>query len=71
MLNWIGLIIGFIGGFALGLLVLGYITRGMKKRELLADGEHRVWLGLLGWFFAGLGGWLGWLLGDYLSYAYR
>jgi hypothetical protein len=69
-MQWVGLILGTLAGFALGLVVLGYITRGMKKRELLADGDHRLWLGLLGWGFAALGGWLGYELSAYISLTY-
>lgn len=53
-------ILGFILGFAIGVLALAHITRGEKMRELLADKDKKLWLGLFGWFFAGVGAWVGW-----------
>ncbi len=63
MLNWVGLILGLAGGFAMGLIALGYITRGLHKKDILQDQDKRLWLGLLGWGFAAVGAALGWWLG--------
>lgn len=64
-------ILGFVGGFAAGLAVLAYIARGNDKKSLASDHDARLWLGLLGWAFALVGGWLGYMLGSYILYAYR
>ena len=71
MLPIIAAVLGTMLGFVFGLAVLTYITRGIKKKELLEDQDKKLWLGLLGWFFAIVGGWLGWQIGAYIAYAYR
>lgn len=71
MLPFIGAGLGTVGGFMLGLAVLAYITKDMRKKELVEDKDKKIWLGLLGWFFAIVGGWLGWQIGGYIAYAYR
>lgn len=58
--------LGFVLGFGLGILVLAHITRGEKMRELLADKDKKLWLGLFGWFFAAVGTWVGWQLASLL-----
>ena len=58
--------IGFILGFACGVYLLRYITRGIKAQEMLANHEMKFWLGLFGWFCAAAGAWMGWVLSRYL-----
>lgn len=41
--------IGFIGGFALGQIVLGYLLRSRTKEELLEDRSLRWKYGTLHW----------------------
>ncbi len=47
--------IGFIGGFALGLFLLGLMLKERTKRELLNDGSLKWRYGLFNWLIAGLG----------------
>jgi intracellular septation protein A len=48
-------VIGFFGGFALGLMVLSFLLRNVKSEDLLNDRFLKWKYGLLNWMFAGLG----------------
>ena len=52
-------IIGFIGGFALGLGVINMFLRSYTGRELMENKNLRWTYGLAVWLFAGLGAWAG------------
>jgi len=54
---WLYGIIGFIGGFAFGIFVIGLFLRGRPKRALMQDRSLRWTYGLAVWVFAGLGAW--------------
>jgi len=58
--------LGFVTGFAVGIVALAHITRGERMKELLGDSEKKFWLGLFGWFFAATGAWAGWQLSGLL-----
>jgi hypothetical protein len=49
-------------GFTLGLLSLMHITKGHNIRKLMENPKARRYLGLLGWLFAALGGYVGYQL---------
>lgn len=61
-LPYLGAFLGFVVGFAFGILALTYITRGERMKELMADKDKKLWLGLFGWFCAVVGTWVGWQL---------
>lgn len=48
-------IIGFIGGFIFGQMVLYFLTRHKDPEELLEDPVQKWKYGLLNWLIAGLG----------------
>lgn len=48
-------IIGFIGGFVFGQMVLLFFLRGKTREELLNDPYIKWKYGLLNWIIAGLG----------------
>lgn len=48
-------ILGFIGGFIFGLMLLHFLLRHKSKDELLNDRLLKVKYGLICWAFAGLG----------------
>lgn len=48
-------IVGFIGGFLAGQMVLYFLLRHKTNRELLTDHSLKVKYGLLCWAFAVLG----------------
>ena len=55
-------IIGFIGGFAIGLFVINLFLRRRQAAELVQDKSLRWTYGLAVWIMAGLGSWAGvWL----------
>lgn len=58
-------LLGFVGGFALGIIALLHITRGENVKALLDDPDKKLWLGLFGWFFAAVGAWTGWQLSHF------
>lgn len=70
-LHLIGLAIGLYGGFMLGVAALAHITKGENIKAVLDDKDKKMWLGLLAWGFAAVGGWLGWELASYVIYANR
>ena len=48
-------VIGFFGGFALGLMILSFLLRHVDRETLLTD-KHIKWkYGLLTWIIAALG----------------
>lgn len=67
----IGVTLGLVAGFILGLMALMHITKGESLKAVIADKDKKIWLGLLAWSFAGVGAWLGWELVTYLAYANR
>lgn len=48
-------IIGFIGGFALGQMILYVLLRERSRKELLENSSLKWTYGVLGWLIAGLG----------------
>lgn len=48
-------ILGFVGGFILGQMVLYFLLRHKTKEELLNDKSLKWTYGLINWAFAGLG----------------
>lgn len=52
-------VIGFILGFAAGLVVINLFLRTYSKSELVRNKSLRWTYGLAVWVFAGLGVWLG------------
>lgn len=46
-------ILGFIGGFALAMKILGYLLKDRSREELLQDRGLRLTYGLLAWGVAG------------------
>jgi amino acid transporter len=46
-------------GFTLGLFSLMHITKGHNVKQLMQNPKARRYLGLLGWLFAALGGYVG------------
>lgn len=48
-------IVGFIGGFILGQMVLHFLLRHKSTEELLNDKSLKYTYGLLGWVLAGVG----------------
>ncbi|MBN8520759.1 MAG: hypothetical protein J0L77_02520 [Alphaproteobacteria bacterium] len=55
-------IVGFLGGFAAGVFVIGQILRGRSRTELIQNKSLRWTYGLMVWVLAGLGAWAGvWL----------
>lgn len=46
---------GFIGGFALGMLVLMFLLKNVSKEDLLNDPYIKWKYGVLNWVIAGLG----------------
>ena len=57
--------LGFIAGFALGLLAIRHVTKGVRMQEILQSKKARVLLGLFGWFFALCGAYIGYKLMEY------
>lgn len=54
--------IGFIVGFAGGLVVINLFLKGYSARQLAKDKSLRWTYGLAVWIFAGVGTWIGiWL----------
>lgn len=47
--------VGFIGGFALGQMLLLLWLRGYSRRELLTNKELRYRYGVFNWLLAGVG----------------
>lgn len=50
-------IIGFIGGFAIGQMILFFLLRHKTKEELLNDKSLKWKFGLLNWALAIAGAW--------------
>lgn len=48
-------IIGFFGGFAIGLMVLSFFLRDVDNETLLNDKYIKWKYGIMAWLFAGLG----------------
>jgi ABC-type antimicrobial peptide transport system permease subunit len=48
-------VIGFIGGFVFGQMVLYFLLRNVSQEDLLNDPYIRWKYGLLNWIIAGLG----------------
>lgn len=48
-------ILGFISGFALGLLILKHLLKDRSAEELLASEKLKWTYGLFNWLIAGLG----------------
>jgi len=46
---------GFIGGFALGMMVLMFLLKNVSKEDLLNDPYIKWKYGILNWAIAGLG----------------
>ena len=47
-------VLGFIGGFALGIMVLSFLLRGVDSETLVNDKHIKFKYGLLTWLIAGL-----------------
>ncbi len=59
-------ILGFIGGFALGLMIIGQFLRGVKNRELIENRSYRWTYGVAVWVMAAIGAYVGvWMHGRY------
>ncbi len=56
-MTWIVGIIGFAGGFCLGLLIIHFFLRGKSKEDLTQDKSLHWTYGIGVWVFAGLGAW--------------
>ncbi len=55
-------VVGFVAGFAGGLLIIQQFLKGYAAKELLHNKSLRWTYGLAVWAFAGIGAWLGvWL----------
>ncbi|MCD8571064.1 MAG: hypothetical protein LRY76_06015 [Alphaproteobacteria bacterium] len=50
-------IIGFLGGFAVGQMVLFFLLRHKTREELLSDKSLKWKYGTINWAFAILGAW--------------
>jgi hypothetical protein len=48
-------IIGFVGGFAVGQMVLFFLLRHKSNEELLRDKHLKLKYGLINWLFAVMG----------------
>lgn len=48
-------VVGFIGGFAIGLMFLFFLLRNASQEDLLNDPYLKWKYGLINWGFAGLG----------------
>ncbi len=48
-------VLGFIGGFMAGLLVINIFLRGISNTELVSNKSLRWTYGVAVWIFAGLG----------------
>ena len=60
-------IIGFVGGFGVGLFVINIFLRGRPKRELMRNKSIHWTYGLAVWIIAGLGAWAGvWMYQQHL-----
>jgi hypothetical protein len=59
-------IIGFFMGFGVGLGTINVLLRHRSKKDIQDDKSLRWTYGILVWFFAGVGCWLGVLI--YNSY---
>lgn len=61
-------IIGFLGGFAAGLLVISRFLKDVGNRDLLANKSLRWTYGLAVWLAAALGACIGvWMYGRYYA----
>jgi hypothetical protein len=59
-------IIGFFGGFSVGLFLIGRSLKGRSRQELVSDKSLRWKYGLFVWAMAGLGAWAAtWAYGRY------
>mgnify|MGYP000916129414 CR=1 FL=1 len=64
---YLAVIIGFVGGFSIGLFLISQILRGRSRQELVSDKSLRWKYGLIVWVMAGLGAWSAvWAYGQYL-----
>lgn len=52
-------VIGFIGGFALGIMLLSFMLRNVSQEDLLNDRYLRWKYGVLNWLIAVLGAYSG------------
>lgn len=50
-------ILGFIGGFSLGVMLIGFILRQRSKKELMENKSFRWTYGVLVWIVAAFGAW--------------
>jgi hypothetical protein len=50
-------IIGFVGGFILGQMILYFLLRHRSREDLMKDRSLKWTYGLLNWGFAVLGAW--------------
>lgn len=50
-------IVGFLGGFSMGLLLIHFFLKSRSKRDLVEDKSLRWTYGVLVWLCAGLGAW--------------
>lgn len=50
-------IIGFIGGFVIGQMLLSFLLRHKTKEELLHDKSLQWKYGIINWFLAAAGAW--------------
>lgn len=59
-------IMGFLGGFSLGLYLISRFLKGRSRQELVSDKSLRWKYGLIVWVMAGLGAWSAvWAYGQY------
>lgn len=52
-------VLGFLGGFSLGVMLIGLFLKRVSKSELMEDKSYRWIYGTLVWIIAGIGAWAG------------
>ena len=61
-------ILGFLGGFMAGLIVINIFLHNVSKQDLLTTRSYRWTYGLAVWVFAGIGSYAGmWMHGRYFA----
>lgn len=50
-------ILGFIGGFCLGIMLIGLFLKNRSKKELMENKSYHWTYGVFVWIVAGFGAW--------------
>ena len=66
-LSVIGLVFGFILGFAFNHHLMMYIFKGEDIKEILKDKTKKIWIGTLGWFVILISTWICWMIARHLG----